>query len=96
LIGLAVDLQNPVKARILIKVNAPKNAADLARNLRGNPQQWLRFPDSQLLLYSQSPEIQTRGDSNLELRFTVPADSARLLVQRLARIEVPKPAVAAN
>ena len=28
LIGLALNLQNPVKARILIKVNAPKNAAD--------------------------------------------------------------------
>ncbi len=95
LIGLAVDLQNPVKARILIKVNAPKNAADLARNLRGNPQQWLRFPDSQLLLYSQSPEIQTQGDSNLELRFTMPEDSARLLVQRLAGMDVPEAAVAA-
>ena len=41
LIGLAVNLQNPVKARILIKVNAPKNAADVARDLRSNPQQWL-------------------------------------------------------
>src|SRR5262249_12239970 len=40
LIGLAVNLQNPVKARILIKVNAPKTAADVARDLRGNPQQW--------------------------------------------------------
>ena len=95
LIGLAVDLQNPVKARILIKVNAPKNAADLARDLRSNPQQWLRFPDSPLLLYSQLPEVQTRGDSNLELRFTVPEDSARLLLQRLAGIDVPASAVAA-
>jgi hypothetical protein len=95
LIGLAVNLQNPVKARILIKVNAPKNAADLARNLRGNPQQWLRFPDSQLLLYSQPPEIQTQGNSNLELRFTMPEGSARLLVERLAGMDVPKPAVAA-
>jgi hypothetical protein len=94
LIGLAVDLQNPVKARILIKVNPPKKAADLARDLRSNPQQWLRFPDSQLLLYSQSPEVQTRGDSNLELRFTVPEDSARLLLQRLAGIDVRAPAVA--
>jgi hypothetical protein len=96
LIGLAVNLQNPVKARILIKVNASKNAADLARNLRSNPQQWLRLPDSQLLLYSQPPEVQKQGNFNLELRFTVPEDSARLLVQRLAGIEAPKPAVAAN
>src|SRR5213593_3827266 len=32
LLGLAVNLQNPVKARVLIKVNPSKNAADLARN----------------------------------------------------------------
>src|ERR1700747_3292673 len=53
LIGLAVNLQNPIKAKILIKVNAPKSASDIARDLRTNPQQWLRLADSQLLLYSQ-------------------------------------------
>lgn len=95
LIGLAVNLQNPVKARILIKVIAPKNAANVARDLRSNPQQWLRFPDSQLLLYSQLPEIQIQGDSNLELRFTVPEASARLLVERLAGTDGLEPAVAA-
>ena len=94
LIGLAVNLQNPVKARILIKVNTPKNAADVARDLRSNPEQWLRLPDSPLLLYSQPPEIQTQGSSNLELRFTVPEDSARLLLERLAGTDVPEGAVA--
>jgi hypothetical protein len=94
LIGLAVNLQNPVKARILIKVNPPKNAADVARDLRRNPEQWLRLPDSPLLLYSQPPEIQTQGSSNLELRFTVPEDSARLLLERLAGTDVPEGAVA--
>jgi hypothetical protein len=94
LIGLAVNLQNPVKARILIKVNAPKNATNVARDLRSNPEQWLRLPDSPLLLYSQPPEIQIQGSSNLELRFTVPEDSARLLVERLAGTDVPEAAVA--
>jgi len=96
LIGLAVNLQNPVKARILIKVNAPQKAADIARQLRSNAQQWLRLPDSPLLLYSQLPEIQTQGDSNLELRFTMPEDSARLLLERLAGTDVPVAAVAAD
>jgi hypothetical protein len=96
LIGLAVNLQNPVKARILIKVNAPQKAADVARELRSNAQQWLRLPDSSLLLYSQLPEIQTQGDSNLELRFNVPEESARLLLERLAGTDIPKPAVAAD
>jgi hypothetical protein len=94
LIGLAVNLQNPVKARILIKVNAPKNAADVARDLRSNPDQWLRLPDSPLLLYSQPPEIQTQGNSNLELRFTMPEDSARLLLERLAKMDTPAAAAA--
>jgi hypothetical protein len=94
LIGLAVNLQNPVKARILIKVNAPKSAAGVVRELRSNPDKWLRLPDSQLLLYSQPLEIQTQGISNLELRFTVPEDSARLLLERLAKMDTP-PAVAA-
>ncbi len=89
LIGLAVNLQNPVKARILIKVNAPKSAANVARDLRSNPDQWLRMPDSPLLLYSQPPEIQTQGTSNLELRFTMPEDSARLLLERLAKTDAP-------
>ena len=95
LIGLAVNLQNPVKARILIKVNAPKKAADVARDLRNNAQQWLRLSDSPLLLYSQLPEIQTQAESNLELRFTMPEDSARLLLERLAGIDVPQAAVTA-
>jgi len=95
LIGLAVNLQNPVKARILIQVNAPKKATHVARDLRSNAQQWLRLPDSPLLLYSQLPEIQTQGESNLELRFTVPEDSARLLLERLAGTDVPEAAVTA-
>jgi hypothetical protein len=94
LIGLAVNLQNPVKARILIKVNPPRNAANVARDLRSNAEQWLRLPDSPLLLYSQPPEIQTQGSSNLELRFTMPEDSARLLLERLAGTDVPEGAVA--
>src|SRR5213596_1044798 len=43
LLGLAINLQNPVKARVLIKVNSSKNAAEVARNLHDNPQQWLRL-----------------------------------------------------
>jgi hypothetical protein len=95
LIGLAVTLQNPVKARILIKVNAPRNSAKVAQDLRNNPDQWLRLPDSALLLYSQPPEIQTQGSSNLELRFTMPEESARLLLERLAKMDTPA-AVAAQ
>src|SRR5205823_2321212 len=94
LLGLAVNLQNPVKARVLIKMNSSRSAADFVRNLHDNPQQWLHLPDSQLLLYSQPPEVQRQGSSNVELRFVVPENSARLLLERLAKTDTPQ-AVAA-
>ena len=94
LLRLAVNLQNPVKARVLIKVNSSTSATDLARNLHDKPQQWLRFPESQLLFYSQPPEVQSHDNSNLELRFPMPEGTARLLLERLAKTETPQ-AVAA-
>src|SRR5262249_23740132 len=90
LLGLAINLQNPVKARVLIKVNSSKSAADVARNLHDNPQQWLRFPDSDLLLYSRPPDLLRPSSSNLELRFEIPENSARLLLERLAKTGAPQ------
>ena len=94
LLGLAVTLQNPVRAKLLLKLNSSETAADFARNLHDNPQRWLRFSDSELLLYSQPPEIQRQGISNLELRFTVPENSARLLIERIAKTDAPAVATA--
>jgi hypothetical protein len=66
--GLVVNLQNPVKAGVFIKVNSSTSATDLARNSHDEPLQWLRLPDSQLLLYSQPPDVQSHDSSNIELR----------------------------
>jgi len=90
--GLAVNLQNPVKARVLIKVNSSTSATDLARNLHDKPQQWLRLQDSQLLLYSQPQEVQSHDSSNLELRFPMPEGTARLLLEHLAKADTPQAA----
>ena len=94
LLGLAVTLQNPVKAKLLLKLNSSESAADFARNLHDDPQRWLRLSDSELLLYSQPPEIQRQGASNLELRFTVPENSARLLIERISKTDAPAVATA--
>ncbi len=94
LLGFAVTLQKPVKAKLLLKLNSSKSAADLARNLHDAPQRWLRLADSELLLYSQPPEIQRQGTSNVELRFTVPENSARLLIERIAKTDAPAVATA--
>jgi hypothetical protein len=86
LLGLALTLQNPVKAKLLLKLTSPERATELARNLHDDPQRWLRLPESELLLCSQPPDIQRRG-TNLELRFTVPENSARLLLGRIAKTD---------
>jgi hypothetical protein len=87
LLGLALSLQNPAKAKLLLKLNSPEAATEFARSLRDDPQRWLRLSDSELLLYSQPPEIQRQGNSNLELRFNVPENSARLLLDRIAKTD---------
>ena len=84
LLGLALTLQNPVRAKLLLKLNSPQSASELARNLHDDPQRWLHLQDSELLLYAQPPEIERQG-TNLELRFIVPENSARLLLQRIAK-----------
>ena len=89
-----MTLQNPVKAKLLVKTNPDKSAVEIARNLHDNPQDLLRLSDSTLLLFSQPPEIHRQGSSNLELRFTVPEDSARLLIERVARVDTNTPALA--
>ena len=86
LLGLALTLQNPVKARLLLKIKSPEAASELARNMHNEPQRWLRLQDSNLLLYTQPPEI-TRQAANLELHFNVPEETARLLLQRIAKTD---------
>ncbi len=86
LLGLAMTPQNPVKAKLLLKLNSPDSATQFARNLHDDPKRWLRVPESELLLYSQPPDIQRHG-TYLELRFTVPENSARLLLERIAKTD---------
>ena len=89
-----MTLQNPVKAKLLLKLNSSDAASQLATSLRQAPQRWLRLQDSDLLLCTQPPEVVKQG-STLELRFIVPENSARLLLQRIAKTG-PGAAVAAQ
>jgi hypothetical protein len=85
LLGLSLTLQNPVKARLILNAKSAQAATDLAARIRNEPQRLLRIQDSDLLLYLQPPEVETAGAS-VQLRFDVPENSARLLLQRFARI----------
>jgi hypothetical protein len=93
LFGLSLAFQNPVKARMILQTKTPQAAGDLAGRIRNEPQRWLRLQDSVLLLYAQPPEVENQG-ANVNLRFDVPENSARLLLQRIAKITPPSPAVA--
>jgi hypothetical protein len=86
-LGLALTMQNPVKARLLLKVKSPESASELARNLHNEPQKWLRFQDSSLMLYAQPPDV-SRQAANLEAHFNVPDETARLLLQRISKTDV--------
>jgi hypothetical protein len=92
LLGLAMTLQNPPRIRLLLKSSSPENASELARNLQKEPANWLHLQDSDQLLYAQPPEIQKQG-TDMEVRFTVPDATARLLLERIARTAT-APAVA--
>jgi hypothetical protein len=87
LLGLALTLQSPVKARLLLKTKSPENASELARSLHNEPQKWLRLQDSNLVLYAQPPDV-SRQNANLEVHFNVPDETARLLLQRIAKTDV--------
>lgn len=86
LLGFSLTLQNPVRGRVLLKLSSPERAAQLMRDLQNEPQRWLRLQDSDLLLYAQPPEL-SRQEANLEIHFNVPEDSARLLLQRIAKTD---------
>lgn len=94
LLGLSLTLQNPVKARLVIRCKSAAEAAELGRRIKNEPQRWLRVQEPDLPLYVQPPEVEIDG-TDLQLRFDVPEKTARLLLQRIAKTDVP-PALAAN
>ena len=88
LIGLVLGLDNPIHARLLIKTATIDRAQQLAASLRDDPHRWLHLADSDLLLFSENPNV-SRQDVTIELNFSVPENSARLLLQRLAKSDTP-------
>jgi hypothetical protein len=94
LFGLSLTLQNPVKARLVLQEKSPETAAELAARVRNEPQRMLKMADSDLLFYAQPPEVEVQG-RNVQVRFDIPENSARVVLQRLAKVS-PAPAVAAE
>jgi hypothetical protein len=95
LLGLGVSLQTPAKARLLLRLPSENAASDLAKNIHDDPQRWLRIEQSDLPLFASPPEI-NRQHADLEIRFNIPENSARLLLQRIAKTDAPPAATATN
>ncbi len=92
ILGLGLTLEDPVKGRLLLHLGSKPAAEELAQQIRAEPQRWLRLQDSDFLLYSQPPEVLVQ-EGDVEVRFNVPENSARLLLQRIAKTNAP-PAIA--
>jgi hypothetical protein len=86
LFGLSLTLQNPVKARLILQAKSAQAAGDLATRIRNEPQSLLKLADSELLMFAQPPEVDVQG-ADVQLRFDVPENTARLMLQRLAKAE---------
>ena len=83
-----------MKARLILKTKSSQAAGELAARIRNEPQRLLKLADSDLLFCAQPPEVEVQG-ANVQLRFDVPENSARLVLQRLAKTG-PVPIVAAD
>ncbi len=92
--GIGLTLENPVKGRMMLHMKSSAAAEGVAQKLRDEPQRWLRFKDSELFLFVEPPEVLVQG-MDVELRFDVPENSARLLLQRIAKTS-PAPALVGN
>jgi len=94
MLGLGVSLQTPAKARLLLRLSSEDAASELAKSIHENPAPWLHLEQSDLPLFTAPPEI-TRQHADLEIRFNVPENTARLLLQRIAKTDAP-PATPSN
>jgi hypothetical protein len=88
LLGLVLSLENPVHARLLMRAPSIERAQKLATTIHDDPHRWLHLADSDLSLFTDNPNI-SRQEAVLEMTFTMPENSSRLLMQRLAKTEAP-------
>jgi hypothetical protein len=58
----------------------------MAKALHDEPQRWLRLQGSDQVLATGAPEV-IQQNHNLEVRFNVSESAARLLLQRIARVD---------
>jgi hypothetical protein len=86
IIGLGLSLQNPIKARLLLKCTSATAADEIAKGIHDDAARWLHLEQSDLPLFASPPEVEHHG-TDLDVRFNVPENSVRLLLQRIAKTD---------
>ncbi len=94
-IGLGLSLQTPAKARLMMKCVSGDAAAEVAKGIQEDAARWLHLEQSDLPFFAAPPEVNRDGE-NLDIRFNVPENSARVLLQRIAKTDAAPAATAAN
>ena len=96
LLGLELTLATPAKAHLIITASDAAKAKSWAASLQNEPARWLTIPGSDFLLATEAPKVEQKNE-NLDLHFDIPEGAARLLLQRLAKVQpTPAPAPASQ
>ena len=88
LLALELTLAMPAKAHLIVAASDAAKAKSWAAGLQNEPARWLAIPDSDFVLATAAPKVEQQNE-NLDLRFDIPEGAARLLLQRLAKVQPP-------
>ena len=86
LLALEMTFDVPAKAHLVIKATDGVKAKALAAGLQNEPARWLKIPGSDFVLSTNPPKIEQKN-LNLDLHFDLPEGAARLLLERLAKVQ---------
>ncbi len=86
LLGLEMTFDTPAKTHLVVKVTSEAKAKRLAAGLQNEPARWLKIPGSDFVLSTDPPKVEQKNEK-LDLHFDIPEGAARLLLERLAKVQ---------
>jgi hypothetical protein len=86
LLGFEMNLALPAKGHLFVKAKDAAKAKALAASLQNETARWLTLPGSDFVLTTEAPKVEQK-DETLDLHFEIPEGAARLILQRLAKVQ---------
>jgi hypothetical protein len=86
LLGLELTLAIPGKGHLLVRASDTAKAKSWAVSLQNESGRLLTIPGSDFMLATEAPKVEQK-DEKLDLHFDIPEGAARLLLQRLAKVQ---------